>query len=492
MKSLIPTSACRLFLQSSCVTILAMTLGSLDAQAAMRKVRTLSDEGRGSLREILSNASDGDVVQIEVAGTILLSRELTLDKDVTIKSSAPGPVVLDANGGGRVFRIPTGDVTLASLILVNGHEPSGGGAILSGGHLWVQSCVFSNNSTLIDGGTGGSILNAGGTLTVLDSHFSGGTASAGGAVASAEGRLTICRSVLNGNWAGSGGALLVEASQLTLMDCTLNSNRTIGSAGAIEFFRPCTCVISRCNFNQNVANASGGVILDDYECVTEIHDSNFIGNQSETSDGGVMQVASIVKITRCTFADNQAPAFAAGGGAIHSSGTLTVESSTFSGNSSAGVGGAIRNLGLAEVKNSTITGNSSFLGGGLNAFDNPGVQQLTIQNTIVAGNISLALDSEYSPDLGGVITSLDYNLIGDAAGSVLAGDLFHSLVGDTANPVNPLLGPLQFNGGWTLTHLPLTGSPVIDAGICGEALTDQRGLPRRVGLTCDIGAVEVQ
>jgi hypothetical protein len=62
-----------------------------------------------------------------------------------------------------------------------------------------------------------------------------------------------------------------------------------------------------------------------------------------------------------------------------------------------------------------------------------------------------------------------------------------------------MLGPLADNGGTTLTHLPLDGSPVIDtgAGVGRECYIDQRGFPKDVdvgemtsGCSCDSGAVE--
>ncbi len=71
-------------------------------------------------------------------------------------------------------------------------------------------------------------------------------------------------------------------------------------------------------------------------------------------------------------------------------------------------------------------------------------------------------------------------------------------VGDMSG-VDPLLGPLLNNGGFTPTHLPQTGSPAIDNGMNGPACPpdDQRGVLRPQdgnGDTindCDIGAVEV-
>jgi len=54
---------------------------------------------------------------------------------------------------------------------------------------------------------------------------------------------------------------------------------------------------------------------------------------------------------------------------------------------------------------------------------------------------------------------------------------------------------LANNGGSTETHLPLAGSPAIDAGdpaFVGPPNTDQAGNPRVVGGGIDIGALEVQ
>ncbi len=71
---------------------------------------------------------------------------------------------------------------------------------------------------------------------------------------------------------------------------------------------------------------------------------------------------------------------------------------------------------------------------------------------------------------------------------------------------DPLLGPLADNGGPTLTHALLPGSPAIDAVAppdCGydddgdpntpdrPLLTDQRGVSRPQGAGCDIGAYEL-
>ena len=91
---------------------------------------------------------------------------------------------------------------------------------------------------------------------------------------------------------------------------------------------------------------------------------------------------------------------------------------------------------------------------------------------------------------GGTVTSLGYNLASDNGGGVLTGP------GDQIN-TDPMLGPLQDNGGPTFTHALLPGSPAINAGnpnFTPPPSFDQRGpgYPRVVNGRIDIGSFEVQ
>ena len=113
-------------------------------------------------------------------------------------------------------------------------------------------------------------------------------------------------------------------------------------------------------------------------------------------------------------------------------------------------------------------------------------RNLTFKNTVLANRVSgenciVASDSVHG------IASAGFNLSSDTSC-----DAYFTQPTDQTN-VDPLLGPLAANGGFTMTHLPAPNSPIIDKGQClAQIPTDQRGVARPQGPACDIGSVEVQ
>jgi hypothetical protein len=80
-----------------------------------------------------------------------------------------------------------------------------------------------------------------------------------------------------------------------------------------------------------------------------------------------------------------------------------------------------------------------------------------------------------------------------AAAPAPAATFHRRLPPDTLVTDDPQLGPLQGNGGLTLTRMPLATSPVVNAGAPdATSRYDQRGpgYPRLVAGVQDIGAVE--
>jgi hypothetical protein len=106
---------------------------------------------------------------------------------------------------------------------------------------------------------------------------------------------------------------------------------------------------------------------------------------------------------------------------------------------------------------------------------------LTLVNTIVASAQDNCFVAYWGT--GAVTLAADHNnAFTDATCYAGAADQVVADVG---------LGPLADNGGPTLTHALLAGSPAIDAAddaICPA--TDQRGTVRPQGAACDVGAYE--
>src|SRR5262249_47264482 len=175
---------------------------------------------------------------------------------------------------------------------------------------------------------------------------------------------------------------------------------------------------------------------------------------------------------------------------------------TVSGNS-AGVGsglGVISGNGggihapNGTILNCTIVENFA-TGGGGGLYGGGGPDGPHIKNTIIADNLIQLLS--FGKDVDLFVVSEGHNLIGDASFSSGFGAVGDQL-GTTNNPLDPLLGPLQNNGGPTKTHALLAGSPAIDAGDnSGAPATDQPGLARARGgdgngsKIVDIGAFEL-
>jgi probable HAF family extracellular repeat protein len=211
------------------------------------------------------------------------------------------------------------------------------------------------------------------------------------------------------------------------------------------------------------------------------------GGVTDTNGGGISN-GGVLSLSDCLVSANSVSGTSSYGAGIYNAGTLTVSNSTLNDNSATYGGGGIYNAGTVTVSNSTLSGNASNLGGGIFNVEYD-LSTVLIRNTIVASNGAPSSSS----DVNGRLISVGHNLIGDGAGG--NGYDPTDLVGTARYPIDPLLGPLQDNGGPTFTMALLPGSPAIDAGDNTSAPQwDQRGpgYLRVVNGTIDIGAFEVQ
>jgi hypothetical protein len=228
--------------------------------------------------------------------------------------------------------------------------------------------------------------------------------------------------------------------------------------------------------------------------------------------GGGICNGGRLTINTTTISGNTITKLGLGAGIYNFGGTLTINRSTISENTARRAGGIRIDGGTVVIDNSTISGNGynqyglcSGIDGGPEAIaiNNTTISRnigpnggagfcatttMTIQNSIVANNSGRNCDSG--------VTSHGYNLSSD-------GTCDFNGPGDMNN-TEPLLGPLQNNGGPTETIAELEGSLTIDAGNpsgCRDSQghllkIDQRGYPRpgkdKHDHRCDMGAYESQ
>jgi hypothetical protein len=193
----------------------------------------------------------------------------------------------------------------------------------------------------------------------------------------------------------------------------------------------------------------------------------------------------LTTVTNSTISGNSASD--AGGGISNQYGGISIVNSTISGNSAGNGGGGIANsAGGVHIANTTFSGNSAGSGGGIYNSAGQFGGLLEIGDTILNAGAS----GENIFNNGGTVTSHGYNISSDDGGGYLTGP------GDQIN-TDPLLGPLQDNGGPTFTHALSPGSPAIDAGdpnFTPPPFHDQRGLcfHRVFNGRIDVGSFEWQ
>jgi hypothetical protein len=417
-------------------------------------VTNTNDSGPGSLRQTLTDANDGDTISFAVTGTIrLTSGGLLIAKNVTISGPGSNQLSIDGNQALFVFGIFPGKTAAISGLTIRNTE-AGAGVWNEQGTVTVSNCLVTSNS-----------------YDALYNH---------------QGTLNLNNCVLSGNFDG----LYNNLGTLNMDNSVLNGNSDLGLYSYFGLTSVNNCVIS--------SNSSGGLVNDGPHGGPPPPPPNDpIGSPgsmtivdsaiSDNSGPGVWNITGFLTVLDSTLSGNSAGQASAGGGIL--SGTLfkapayvTVINSTISGNSASGFGGGIAGgYWFVTIGNSTISGNSAPSGGGIYTY---GILQ--ISNTILDAGAS----GENIFNNGGTVTSHGYNVSSDNGGGYLNGP------GDQIN-TDPLLGPLQDNGGPTHTHALLPGSPAINAGdpnFAPPPFYDQRGCPfvRVFNSRIDAGSFEVQ
>jgi len=447
--------------------LIASALWCVSSSASTLIVTTAADSGAGSLRGQIAAAAAGDVIQFDPAldgQIIVLATQLNITRELKIEGPGAARITISGGNRTRIF-FATAPLTLSGLNLKNGLGNGGALQVLRA-RASVAGCTFTDNAA--PNGQGGAVYNPSSPIEFSQCTFSGNTASLGfgGAFSgSPNAAVTMTDCVFSKNSADWGGAIFASA-QLTLVRCvfTDNSIPTDGIGGAVYNGRP--TLISGCVFTGNSTGnggAGGALYLSDGTIRDSLFANNRVGSGYESQGGG-----------------------------IWTDGTLRIQNSTIANNTSGALsqGAGIYNDGVLILDNSTVSGNSagtSAGGGGIFNEDYDGAF-VEIANTIIARN-----SAPDGPDIGGTFFSRGYNVIGNTQGNTGA-------AGNDFINVDPLLGPLQDNGGSTQTMALRPGSIAIDHGdpafdpnsFNPPMVTDQRGADRIIADGLDIGAYEAE
>jgi hypothetical protein len=341
-----------------------------------------------------------------------------------------------------------------------------------------------------------------GNLTLNQTTISGGSYENGGGIYSRNSTLTLNNSTVSGNSASGhpvpyytdGGGMLVENSTVTLNNSIVSGNSADDDAGGI-FTRQSYLTLNNSIISENIAGGNGGGISNFYSLLT-VNDSTISGNRAQI--GGGMAATGITILNNSTISGNTAYGTEGGGGILqmtltytnNTQSTLTLNNSTVSGNSARRGGGisnatAGNNNSIMTLNNTTVTDNyARAAGSGILNVSNPNVSGIPISylnNSIIAQNRGRAgagvTDCYYNNS--NLIYSQGYNIIG-INDTCISSPLPSDQVGTTASPLNAMLEPLDDNGGPTLTHALITGSPAIDKIPNGTSTDgiDQRGAAR--------------
>ncbi len=374
------------------------------------------------------------------------------------------PVFALASGGAIIVTGPIAEATIIdSFFLGNSANYGGGLSVGAGGTATLSTqdpaspVTFLGNSATYEGGA---IFNAG-TVAISGAGLNANTVTQnnigygyGGAIAN-RGALTLIDSQITVNKGRFGGGLFVGIGPSALADV----RRTIFSQNEASEFGGGLCT-------GNAPSNTGAIVT--------VTDSVFRNNTAVVSGGGMYRFKARLTISNSSFTDNQATGIVGIGGGLFSGSSfpdltpVNATSVTFSGNKAgSGQGGGIYTSGNSTLKNLTIKDNTNGL------FNAGNVVSTRLGNSVLDNPGYLNCDG------GGIpVVSDGNNLSTDNSCAVEI----------KATPAQ--LGPREINTNGvnqTRFHLPLAGSPLINAAV-GCPTLDQRGAVRPDA--CDIGAVE--
>ncbi len=389
---------------------------------------------------------------------------------------------------------------------------------------------MSNSTLSLEGSTvdqntsgtrGGGIQSSVSSLFIISSQITNNAASPdnlseyeGGGIEATDGSVFFAESLISGNTASSyGGGVSLSSPEVTLFGTEISQNSAQDSGGAFLNVSGGNLQIYRSRFLNNSGegshNTAGAIdIYDAGAAIITVEDTTFSGNSGSASAAirfAPTKADTELTVSGSTFDNNQGGDKAAiifdryNAYSNSNDTTVNIENTTFSNNTATN---AIAGIILGPFVNTNVS-HSTFVdnhGEGANAVQihapasyEGGTEGMTMSFTAMASSNSqdmLVGGSAYHP------LSIDTLNLEGSNNIIQNGiDLVTGSADNTTNlsEVDPGLAPLADNGGYTLTHAPLSDTSntvaLAATGTRPDGNRDQRGA-LNTDAESDIGAVE--
>ncbi len=387
---------------------------------------------------------------------VTVTTAATLD-GFTIRGGNANGATSPDNGGAGV--IDNEGATLRNLIITGNVATYYGAGLWSLGGSKLTNVTISNNQATNSGSSGGGMLIDDFAASLDHVTFSNNSAYDGGGLFNYNSAPGLSHVTFSSNTARhlGGGMYEYAIGQSTLVDVIFNGNLNSGGGGGGLFVSGSSPALTNVAFIGNVAAGGGGGMYNYNGSSPTLINVTFSGNTANYKGGGMWNENSSPTLINVTFYGNTASANG-GGGMSNDASSPVLRNTTFSGNSAAGVGDGVYNINgsYPDIANSIFWGDGT---------------------------------EEYSFPLGDFYSSMP-----PITDSIVQGGPPSNTITKNVISTDPKLGPLQNNGGFTLTMALGAGSSAIDYGGADIAcpITDQRGVTRPQGGKCDIGAYEVR
>ncbi len=464
-------------------------------------------DGGGEIRVLAIETNDfsgigsaGDLLQVDPSSppdaTVLISG-LTLQNGMVFSDNE----ILDGVGGNVI--ILASNVLFHDCVIERGSAMGGGGIAVATSLLRLEQCTIRQNTAggldedVVFSGGGGGMLTLLALVLAEDCVFEENVAEdtddavgVGGGITTLISECSFVGCDIRDNMAGNGtdtmgglggGVFALANLLLAMQECTISGNEAGnggegGIGGGVCVAQSFLTILARTLLTDNSAGsddsifaAGGGFCVGLGEFSLQMPDILPGDSDTEPAPGTLPSVPPI--LVNCTLSGNQVSATSFPVDPLPGNG---ISDPSFGG------GASVLGQGALALIFCTVVDNSAGVGGGVSTMtfmpsseepepSQPLLGLLLLKNSIVADNSASA--PNLGNDMFGPVETLLGNIIGDSAGwtDVTAPQLDENC-GDLID-VDPHLGPLADNGGPTLTHLPLPGSPAIDAACDGGAAT---------------------